>query len=105
MKVPAPRIDATPPEPIRTDVILLDIIEYTLQPNEMQYRALFYLNRIIGTITCQIIQFRLIVSISEISHSPYILRVESKCLLSAGNPLCKIFFSPTVPNLPAALRR
>ena len=51
MKVPAPRIDATPPEAIRTDVILLDIIEYTLQPNEMQYRALFYLNRIIGTIT------------------------------------------------------
>jgi hypothetical protein len=51
MKLPAARLDATSPEPIRTDVILLDIIEYTLQPNEKQYQALFYLNRIIGTIT------------------------------------------------------
>jgi hypothetical protein len=51
MKVPTPRLDARPPAPIRTDVILLDIIEYTLQPNEKQYEALFYLNRIIGTIT------------------------------------------------------
>jgi hypothetical protein len=51
MKVPSPRPDAKAPQALRTDVILLDIIEYTLQPNEKQYQALFYLNRIIGTIT------------------------------------------------------
>jgi hypothetical protein len=51
MKVPTPRPDSTAPQELRTDVILLDIIRYTLLPNEKQYQALFYLNRIIGTIT------------------------------------------------------
>ena len=51
MKLPPPRLDATAPQEIRTDVILLDVIEYTLLPNDKQYQALYYLNRIIGTIT------------------------------------------------------
>jgi hypothetical protein len=51
MKIPSIPADATAPPAIQTDVILLDIIEYTLQPNEKQYQALFYLDRIIGTIT------------------------------------------------------
>ncbi|HKI97669.1 MAG TPA: hypothetical protein VKB51_04245 [bacterium] len=51
MKLPTPHPDSTPPQPLHTDVILLDIIKYTLLPNQKQYQALFYLNRIIGTIT------------------------------------------------------
>lgn len=51
MTDPNLRPDSTAPQELRTDVILLDIIEYTLLPNEKQYQALFYLNRIIGTIT------------------------------------------------------
>ncbi len=49
-KLPTPHPGSQPPQEIRTDVILLDIIEYTLQPNAKQYQALYYLNRIIGTI-------------------------------------------------------
>lgn len=51
MKIPTPRLDATAPRELDTDVILLDIIEYTLLPNEKQYEALYYLNRILATVT------------------------------------------------------
>jgi hypothetical protein len=51
MKLPNRSKASEAPQEIRTDVILLDIIEYTLQPNAKQYQALYYLNRIIGTIT------------------------------------------------------
>ena len=46
-----PRADLKLPEEIRTDVILLDIIQYTTLPNAKQYEALYYLDRIIGTVT------------------------------------------------------
>jgi hypothetical protein len=36
---------------MQADVVLLDIIRYTLLPNEKQYQVLYYLNRIIGTIS------------------------------------------------------
>lgn len=51
MKIPTPRLDATAPEEVYTDAILLDIIEYTLLPNAKQYEVLYYLNKIIGTVT------------------------------------------------------
>ena len=48
---PIPRADFTLPPEVSTDVILLDIIQYTTLPNARQYEALYYLNRIIGTVT------------------------------------------------------
>lgn len=46
-----PRARLTLPREITTDVILLDIIRYTILPNAKQYEALYYLNKIIGTVT------------------------------------------------------
>ena len=51
MKIPVAPLDSTAPDEVCTDVILLDLIEYTLQSNDKQYQALFYLNRIVATIT------------------------------------------------------
>ncbi len=52
MKLPRPpQFDDIADKEFRTDIILLDIIEYTLLPNERQYQCLYYLDKILRTVT------------------------------------------------------